>query len=193
MLPLCSSRSKECVHSCSVRCTCMYNTTLYVHRFHAVCVCVCACKPVELFSLTCCYRIDGAHRILVATSEGRLYIGGIDPREGGDCRILKEFRYSHTVLYIHTCTCTCIYMYIHTLKYMLLYMYHVHVVYIYGTYIHAYSTLIGVHELQYTCILDLYYCNLVHSSLHMWNLNLLYMCYPPTSLVSLSQPHWRSS
>ena len=37
-------------------------------------------------------RIDGAHRIMVATSEGRLYIGGIDPREGGECRILKEFR-----------------------------------------------------------------------------------------------------
>jgi autophagy-related protein 18 len=35
--------------------------------------------------------IDGAHRILVATSEGRLYVGGIDPREGGDCKILKDY------------------------------------------------------------------------------------------------------
>jgi hypothetical protein len=36
-------------------------------------------------------RIDGAHRILVATSEGRLYVGGIDPRDGGDCKILRDY------------------------------------------------------------------------------------------------------
>ena len=36
--------------------------------------------------------IDGIHRILVATSDGALYMGNIDPREGGECRITKEFR-----------------------------------------------------------------------------------------------------
>lgn len=36
--------------------------------------------------------IDGIHRILVATSDGALYMGNIDPREGGECRINKEFR-----------------------------------------------------------------------------------------------------
>jgi len=35
--------------------------------------------------------IEGAHRILVATSEGLLYVGSIDPREGGECKITKEF------------------------------------------------------------------------------------------------------
>ena len=38
------------------------------------------------------HSIDGVHRILVATSEGVLYVGNIDPREGGECRITKEFR-----------------------------------------------------------------------------------------------------
>ena len=38
-------------------------------------------------------RIDGAHRILVATSEGRVYVGGIDPRDGGDCKILRDYRF----------------------------------------------------------------------------------------------------
>ena len=38
-------------------------------------------------------RIDGAHRILVATSEERLYVGGIDPRDGGDCKILRDYRF----------------------------------------------------------------------------------------------------
>lgn len=36
--------------------------------------------------------IDGVHRVLVATSEGTLYIGNIEPRDGGECRIIKEFR-----------------------------------------------------------------------------------------------------
>ena len=35
--------------------------------------------------------IEGAHRILVATSEGLLYVGNIDPKEGGECKITKEF------------------------------------------------------------------------------------------------------
>ena len=37
--------------------------------------------------------IEGAHRILVATSEGLLYVGNIDPKEGGECKITKEFGY----------------------------------------------------------------------------------------------------
>lgn len=36
--------------------------------------------------------IEGVHRILVATSDGSLYVGNIDPRDGGECRINKEFR-----------------------------------------------------------------------------------------------------
>ena len=28
----------------------------------------------------------------MATSEGVLFVGNIDPREGGECRITKEFR-----------------------------------------------------------------------------------------------------
>ena len=36
--------------------------------------------------------IDGIHRILVATSDGSLLVGNIDPREGGECKINKEFR-----------------------------------------------------------------------------------------------------
>lgn len=36
--------------------------------------------------------IEGIHRILVATSDGSLYVGNIDPRDGGECRITKEFR-----------------------------------------------------------------------------------------------------
>ena len=28
----------------------------------------------------------------MATSEGTLYIGNIEPRDGGECRIIKEFR-----------------------------------------------------------------------------------------------------
>lgn len=36
--------------------------------------------------------IDGIHRILVATAEGSLYVGNVDPRDGGECRIAKEFR-----------------------------------------------------------------------------------------------------
>jgi autophagy-related protein 18 len=39
-----------------------------------------------------CHSIDGIHRILVATSDGTLYVGNIDPRDGGECRITKEFR-----------------------------------------------------------------------------------------------------
>ena len=35
--------------------------------------------------------IDGVHCILVATSDGTLYTGNIDPRDGGECRITKEF------------------------------------------------------------------------------------------------------
>ena len=38
------------------------------------------------------HSIEGVHRILVATSEGVLYVGNIDPRDGGECRITKEFR-----------------------------------------------------------------------------------------------------
>ena len=36
--------------------------------------------------------IDGIHKILVATSEGRLLVASIDPREGGECRVHKEYR-----------------------------------------------------------------------------------------------------
>ena len=38
------------------------------------------------------FSIDGLHRILVATSDGTFYVGNIDPRDGGECRITKEFR-----------------------------------------------------------------------------------------------------
>ena len=38
------------------------------------------------------FSIEGIHRILVATSDGTLYMGNIDPRDGGECRITKEFR-----------------------------------------------------------------------------------------------------
>ena len=45
--------------------------------------------PSLVLCPTC--SIEGAHRILVATSEGLLYVGSIDPREGGECKITKEF------------------------------------------------------------------------------------------------------
>lgn len=50
-----------------------------------------------VYNATICFclsipSIDGIHRILVATSEGALYVGNIDPRDGGECRIAKEYR-----------------------------------------------------------------------------------------------------
>ena len=55
---------------------------------------------VILLCVPCVFRIDGAHRIMVATSEGRLYIGGIDPIDGGDCKILRDYRC--------VCVCACV-------------------------------------------------------------------------------------
>ena len=35
---------------------------------------------------------EGVHKILVATSEGVLYVSSIDPKEGGECRY-RRFKY----------------------------------------------------------------------------------------------------
>ena len=48
--------------------------------------------PLIILPLPLAHSIEGVHRILVATSEAVLYVGNIDPREGGECRITKEFR-----------------------------------------------------------------------------------------------------
>ena len=45
------------------------------------------CHP---FSPLC--SIEGVHRVLVATSDGSLHMGDIDPREGGDCKYHREFK-----------------------------------------------------------------------------------------------------
>ena len=49
-------------------------------------------KEFVSYSLFFHFSIEGIHRILVATSDGALYMGNIDPRDGGECRITKEFR-----------------------------------------------------------------------------------------------------
>ena len=67
------SRFEECVHCGKVS------------RFRLF-----APQKVTMFQLF--FSIEGIHRILVATSDGALYMGNIDPRDGGECRITKEFR-----------------------------------------------------------------------------------------------------
>ena len=51
------------------------------------------------------YSIDGVHRVMVAASDGILYVGSIDPREGGECKIAKEFRSVTLINAIRTIAC----------------------------------------------------------------------------------------
>lgn len=44
-----------------------------------------------LYGLCWCYSIDGVNKIIVATSEGMLYMSSIDPKEGGEYRY-KAFK-----------------------------------------------------------------------------------------------------
>ena len=50
------------------------------------------------------YSTEGVHRILVATSEGILYVASIDPKDGGECRYnqYRSVRIYLLYMYVHS-------------------------------------------------------------------------------------------
>ncbi len=50
------------------------------------------CNARQVPSLFPLCSIEGVHRVFVATSDGSLHMGDIDPREGGDCKYHREFK-----------------------------------------------------------------------------------------------------
>ncbi len=60
----------------------VFHTHMYTHLYTCTRTCV----------HTHTHSIEGIHRILVVTSDGVLYVGSIEPREGGECKITKEHR-----------------------------------------------------------------------------------------------------
>ncbi len=60
-------------------CICIISIIIaFIIKYHVQFCALCLCFI--------CYSSEGVHRILVATSEGMLYVASIDPKEGGDCR-----------------------------------------------------------------------------------------------------------
>ena len=54
--------------------------------------------------------IDGVHKVMVATSEGMLYVTSVEAREGGECRNPVEYRSVELccTLLIGLCLCSCV-------------------------------------------------------------------------------------
>lgn len=53
------------------------------------------CIHVEAHSLSCVclFRIQKLPRLLVASSDGNLYIYNVDPQDGGECVLVQKHRY----------------------------------------------------------------------------------------------------
>jgi hypothetical protein len=51
---------------------------------------------IELFLTAlfpCFFRIQKVLRLLVASADGTLYVYNLDTNEGGDCTLLKQYRF----------------------------------------------------------------------------------------------------
>lgn len=77
---------------------------MYRKDYKYVCLYVGIIIEVFLTALFPCFffRIQKVLRLLVASADGTLYVYNLDTNEGGDCTLLKQYRFVGFLILLHT-------------------------------------------------------------------------------------------